>query len=420
VSAESTMWKRIICPEVLFGFASLSALLPYLFLDATSDNLLGDYATNLTYRPIWVWGAALLAFLAGCAGATATMTTSAVRNETRYALLSSKRVMLALLMFAVVAIVQVILAIQFLGVIPLLTFASGYSVEELHERLTDSPSGQFGLLTLTSFVLAALVVCLTTTKERWTSFIRFLVLLSLGLAVFIGLFLGKAQGYVIQLSLLLSACILLHGHPLNPILVKLGFRPLSQRTTVAIFVIGLIAFLFLFALTRSLRLGDAGSIFEVDLALQAPFQYLAWPLINTEEIVQHQGFGEPLDFGFFQGLLPYRFAERDEFLLSILAEPSSPVGLAGYAVWYGGLLGVVAYCAILGFALQAIYRTAPFSISAALIYAQASWALIAANLYNHFVNLIFFPLPALIYLVIVRLLALPEERHAAILNTRSS
>ena len=404
------MWKRLISPEILFTFASVSAVLPYLYFQAATENALRDYATNLTYIPLVLWAIALLAFLIGSLSASfilRPLLTASQYKAPRFAL-SNRKVTYMLGLVEVLAVIQIYFAIQFLGVIPLLAFSGGYNVEDLHEHLTDSPSGQFGLLTLTSFILTSVVICLLGSRKEWPRSTRLLAGLSLVTAAFIGLFLGKAQGFVVQLSLLLSASILIAGHPLNPLLTRFGIRSLSGRGTALVFAIVIMLVVFIFGITRSLRLGDETLVLAgLGVGLEFALRYLSWPLLNTEEIVQQQGvFGDRADFeNFFVGLLPYKLAERDDYFLSILAEPSSPVGLVGHVYWYSGILGLVGYCLILGFFMKAIFRNTTGSVAALLIYAQACWGLAAANTYNHFVTLIFFPLPAVLYLLIARVLA---------------
>ena len=67
--------------------------------------------------------------------------------------------------------------------------------------------------------------------------------------------------------------------------------------------------------------------------------------------------------------------------------------------WDTGLWGIIPFCIICGALTQYMYWRAFSRYAALLTYAFMAWALFSAPLYNHFLNLVFLPLPAVVFFV---------------------
>ncbi|HWF65769.1 MAG TPA: O-antigen polymerase [Acidobacteriaceae bacterium] len=387
------MWRKIFRPEVIFLLGTLQALLPYVLaaIGATPpevNSLLSDY-------PLFIWIIGYACFWIGT-----RLAPRDIPDGVSPPVAVSMSILKGSLVILILAgLVEMYGLIRLYGGIPLLAFASGQlDVNDTNSIQTQSGFGQVGLAALTVFLLIG-VVCLIAIKARQENLrVARWTLSALLFTLFMSAFNGKRQGILMCVAILVSCSVIAFGSPFA--LVR-GFFPLKLKKRGTVVLSILLALVVLKAISglASLRTsGDVTRSATAELAL-----YYEWPILNMSvQSRDAQGFG-PSEFkplGPFQTLLPAKLSFLDDSVFG--TEPprfeiSSPSGFYERLQWDLGLWGIIPFSLLCGVFTQWMYHRAFRSHAALLTYGFMAWALFSAALYNHFLNLLFLPLPALIF-----------------------
>lgn len=398
--------RRFFAPEILFLLGTLQAVFPYLFWVGEGSSL--NYIFEMTWGPGIIYLIGLFSFLIGARLAGRIQ----VKSEHRFFYLDSLRsgkLFLVNVTLCGLLVVQIVQLTRVYGTIPLLAFISGdLDINDANESLEGSALGQMALLQLTLLMLNAIVTLIILKRLRNHSFRPFSLDLLLPAALLVVGFTmgGKRQGLFMAIFFAFTALVL-HGSELvNRLLAKLMIRGWAMRTGVYVCapLIALCFFQFL---------GMARSGRSATLGLRESFFYLELPLINLEYQYELIGLG-PDTFapqGLLKSLVPRRIQENligdgATFDWPLKLEPTASAGFYGDLHWHTGLLGICLFTCFAGWISRFCYERAQTSLAALLCYCQIVWTLLSCHSYNHFLNLVFIPLPAICYILLATVIRL--------------
>ena len=396
------MWRKLFDPEILFLIGTIQALFPYILWQ--SQGLNESYRYEITALPIVIWSIGYFSFWLGArfVRKKKLITLESIQN------VSLKKIKLATRITISAIIFQVILAVQVYGILPIYGYTTGeITVSETNDLQRESGFGQFGILSSSLFFLNGLILLLiikslkSGQKPSYTFFIAVLV------EVIGGLIAGKRQSLFITITFIICGLSVYFNDPAKPFLKFIGL-PKSWFLRILIGAGTLALLVYVFGYISSLRTGNIErSGFEEILG------YLQLPLINLESQCEQIGIG-PYKYNLFypiSSLFPYRLYELVAPPLNELPyrpEPTIGAGFYGSLHWGLGFPGVVFFSFLFGFVSKYFYRKSfNKNIFHLLIYCQISWTLLAAHSYNHFFNLIFLPLPAILFAIACKLFFIP-------------
>lgn len=388
------MWRRIFRPDVLFLVGSLQGVFPYaLFL---TDSVPDTITSMLSYYPLVMWAIGYLCFWAGTflvrrhgpAGA---------HHETRLSFRALKRAMGSL---CVLSLLEMVGLTKLYGGVPLLMFASGAaSVNDTNNAEAASGFGQVGAALLTLHLLVSVLVVFLV-KARQTRQSRGMVLRWLGLvgpiAFLLCVFNGKRQGLFMYAVIVAVASTLSLGSPVEVFRASGKQRAGKWRTVLTVAVCALLALPVISGFANLRNNGRTTNSGWEELEA-----YYLFPTVNmSRQCIEAGGFG-PANFnpvGALAALLPKKLLSPDlDYTAIPKVEPTSPSGFYERLQWFTGLWGVVVFTFFCGACSQWMYDLAPRSSAALLTYGFIAWALFSAPIYNHFLNPLFLPVPAIVF-----------------------
>lgn len=396
------MFFRLFNPSLLFFFGYIQAISPYFFRIFGSSEF-DIYGVEPTYLPLYIWTTAFIAFALG------VKISGNIAGIVNYRSVGNpkgiKKLRLIILLLAGALIFEIIWSIQLYGSIPILSFITGYDISMVNERQQDSSYGQLGLLTLSVFTLNGIIALYMSNQVKSKKIFKIILYFSLILIIFASIYQGKRQGLFINICLAAFCSTAITNNPFNGYLKMFDFAPKSNKKTLFYVLISIFIAIIFIGYISKIRIGDeVDSIFMVGFNEVA--RYLSFPLINFETQVLQSGLG-PGSFSLlavFGSFIPSKSMEQFSDLIPSggipSAEPTAGSGFIGVISWYLGLPGVVFFCLIFGYICGVLYRKSRLNRLSMLIYGQVVWTLVAAHSYNHFLNLIFIPLPALIFFII--------------------
>jgi hypothetical protein len=395
-------WRYFVKPEILFLVGAVQANLPYL-LWQFGYPVSKAYRFDITYMPLCLWFFGYLAFYLGT-GFVSFCLCKKVYGCNNVILFRIHQGNYRFCVFSVIVALglQIYFACRLYGVLPILAFFSGYDVGILNATQESSGFGQLGLLILTCFTLNALVLIGVVSSIKSTGWNRKLLWIAFIVAAFGSLFSGKTQGFFILCCMLFTGAAITGANPVNMLLKRFGFREFSRRR-VAI-VIGCLLFLLvlLHGFTRHIR-SRANDEFTIVSSISSVGDYLAWPLMNMEKQISVSGLsgGQSDASGLLLGILPYKmqksFMAEHEITPIPRLQKSSPSGFLSKLHWYLGFWGMMVSLFVIGVVCKCIYVQSRKSLFCILAYGQIAWTLIAAHSYNHFLNLMFLPVPIIAF-----------------------
>lgn len=389
------MWRTVLRPEVLFLIATVQALMPYLFfaLWGTPEG----FHFQLSYYPMAIWIIGYLCFWIG----TRLGPRNVVRKVRRTIPISFSILKTSLVCLLLISVVEMVGLIQVYGGIPLLGFASGeFDVDSTNSAQSQSVFGQVGAAALTVYLLIG-VITLIAIKAKWEK--ERITRWTIGPLLFtllLSAFNGKRQGMLMCIFVIATCSTLVFG---NPVELLSSFVPLKMRKRGNMVIALVLAVLIMESLSGLVALRTLGTYKKS--ASEGLILYYEWPIMNmSQQSIEAGGFGpyELKPLAVFASLLPAKVSLEGSGLESEVPRivPSSPSGFYEKLQWNTGLWGVIPFCVFCGILAQYTYRLA-FSRNAALLtYAFMAWALYSAPLYNHFLNLMFLPLPAVIFFAV--------------------
>ncbi|AFY32516.1 O-antigen polymerase [Calothrix sp. PCC 7507] len=387
------MWRKIVSPEVLFLLGTLQALSPYIIWFIQGPN--ESYNYEITYLPLVIWSTGYFFFWLG---------TRIFKPKLDYispdiVKISFTTLNRIILILSTLIIIQIIGIVGTYGFLPIFEFFSGnININDVNNNAVETGFGQLGVFVVSLFFLNGLLLSLVIKSVELNVKLYFFFVVNLLIAAFGTLITGKRQGLFILIFYLFSGLSIRFNSPLKTFINIFGFRISKQLQTLLYFLIPVILIYFM-GFMASLRIGSGYQISGTDETIN----YLQWPLINLEAQCEQAGLG-PYKFNpvyTFVGLLPYRLYETYVMNndLPILPEQSSPVGFYGGLHWGLGIVGVIIFSFIFGMISKYFYSKSFSSLSHLLVYSQITWTLITSHTYNHFLTLVFLPLPALCFLI---------------------
>ena len=392
---SSTSWATIVRPELLFLIGGVFGISSYVKWFLFGKNL--DYSYSITGIPAVYWVVGYLSFFVG----SMKWLPIRVRRVQRPLIGSVDRWRTnGLLVVLLVGLaIQIYLIFSLYGGIPLLLFFSGdLDVESVNQAQLSSGFGQIGFLFVTLILLQGMLL-IEIIRANAAGVPRPIRILSLVFFIFLlHLSAGKRQGIFIATAFIVCGLSLSIGNPFAAFLRAIGLQ--VTRFRVIGFFVAIIAILFAaFEITGSIRTGSESEHQGLEL-----FTYVELPLINLEAQSEQMGLTpNRLDISaIFVTLLPAKI--RDEVMRGIrlptLPEPTAPTGFFGSVQWFGGLTFAALFALLAGLICKWLYVKSRDSLAALLCYSQISWALLSAHTYNHFLNLVFVPLPMGAFLVV--------------------
>ncbi len=384
------MLRKILAPEMLFLLGTLQAISPYLLWSFQGLN--PSYHYEVTYLPLIIWGTGYICFWIG----TKIVKNSRFLQAQSIVHISLNDLKIITIFFIFISIIQIILAIRLYGVLPIYGYITGTSnVFEINDIQHESGFGQLGLFSLSLFFVNGLLLIWLFKLNEANAKINFIFLCLLLIEIFGGLMAGKRQGLLITMMFLLCGFSIYSDRPLKQIL-KIFYIPTSKVMRIVIPGFSLFLIVLFMGVLSSVRTGNDSQLSGFEDILN----YLQYPLINLESQCQQIGL-EPNKYNFLYpllSLLPNKVYEGLQAIdLPIRPEPSIGAGFYGNLHWGIGIIGVVIYSILFGSISKYFYKKSFTSLSHLLVYCQISWTLLSAHTYNHFLNLIFLPVPGIIF-----------------------
>jgi oligosaccharide repeat unit polymerase len=193
------------------------------------------------------------------------------------------------------------------------------------------------------------------------------------------------------------------------------FRRAANRKTGLIIglVVGVIGFQLVGMLASLRTLGQ-----NQRSGLEEVLSYYEYPGMNIEEqcrVANGLGPWEMKPLGMARFLLPFKLLKSEDLFGDYppTIEPSSPSGFYQLLQWDLGPIGIIMFSLLCGIVTQHVYQHAHRDNAALLTYCLIAWALFSSALYNHFLNLLFLPLPAFLFWSMSSALRLLDRRKRA-------
>jgi oligosaccharide repeat unit polymerase len=406
------MWKLFFTPEILFLMGMLQSLFPYIIWYVHGLNKSYFYTT--TYIPVFIWVFGYLFFLIGAAF---VKDPKPVFDENFQPIsidffkkIKWNKFNLVLISIFGLTCIFIFQAIKIYDGIPLLQYANETAtVSDANDIQTNAGGGQFGVLLVLLLFLNSLIVMFII-KNFESGRQDTLIFLAIAFVeIFGSLMAGKRQGIMITLMFILCGLSLRFQDPLKPIAKIMGIPSNKLIKFLILIAIGSLM-VWLMGAMMGLRNGNAGSASGTDEILT----YLELPLINLESQCEAIGFGfDQKSFLYpFVHLLPYTLTQG--MMLSIKdlpfhPEPTASAGFYGELHWGFGIYGIIVFSFIAGLICKYLYSRSSSSIFHFLAYCQISWTLISAHSYNHFLTLMFIPVPVFIIFVFSKIIDDPTK-----------
>ena len=392
--ALNPMWQFLFRPEVLFGLAAIQGLLPYAVWWSGLDS--APESVNFTYLPVVIWIIAYVAFLLG------TATSRRLYADCQYDVAPKKRkVSTFAWITAGLIVVQLAGVTAIYGTLPILSFLSNdgrLNVNDVNNLQETSGLGQIGFIAACNVVFNGAILlrllCHLDRRERVSAGTIGLLAISM-LSALYG---GKRQGLLIT-AVYLTCGLSLYARSPVVALAVMSKLPLKAKNLALVFIaFAVFGFVSLVGYLSTARNQGARGRSGVEETLA----YLEYPLLNLERQTQSTGLG-PYKYDLLYPILPLIPFKMQQALADRLIPPpvkpvvTSPSGFFERLQWGWGPIGIALFCFVAGAYSMRLYHRSKVSVMALLIYCQCAYVLLSAYAYNHFVNLVFFPLPALIF-----------------------
>jgi oligosaccharide repeat unit polymerase len=386
------MWRKFFSPELLLLIGTFQALSPYVLWAIQGLN--PNYQYELTYLPIFIW---ILGYVCFCLGAK-IIKNKRLDNYGNSIKIDMAHLKIITTIVLFVIIIQIFQVIQVYGTLPLYGYATGaIDVNTVNELQKESGFGQLGIFTISLFFLNGLLLALLIKSIETNQKINWFFLFASTIEIFGTLISGKRQGILIYIVYILCGLSIRFNNPLTTLL-KTFKLPSNKILRLTIFISGFTLLLFAIGFISSLRGGRGIERSGIDEIMD----YLQFPLINLEAQCQQIGLN-PYKFNFVYpliSLLPFKLFENFALANSDLPfrpEPTIGAGFYGNIHWGLGIIGIALYSFLFGLVSKYFYQNSFKRLSHLLIYCLISWTLLSAHTYNHFLNLIFIPVPAILF-----------------------
>jgi hypothetical protein len=196
------MWRKILCPEVLFLLGTLQALSPYILWYVQGPN--DVYIYKISYLPSFIWIVGYLFFLLGTRffkykryNITPTIISITFNNLNRITFVVSALI-----------VIQIIGIIQSYGFLPILEFFSGnVNINDVIAKSIETGLGQLGAFFVSLFFLNGLLLSIVIKAVESNKKLPWFFVFNLLVAIFGTLITGKRQGLFILLFFLFSDSI---------------------------------------------------------------------------------------------------------------------------------------------------------------------------------------------------------------------
>ena len=409
-------WFSLFHPVVLFGLGAFQAIFPYI-LWMFGYPRLESYQVEISYEPVLLWFLALGAFVFGSfyEEAIREKRVSASFFANDFNRIDLVRVTLLGYVLLPLVVFQLFLIAGLYGEIPIVGFATGLDIDSVNLQQSQSGLGQLGLLQISIATLGAILFATLAAPNNWSLANKILAICIILILVIATTFQGKRQGLAMEVMSFVFACIATGSHPANRLFEKLGLRRLGFVGTCSLISIGVVILVILMGTLGSLRLGE-GLGFSFFGGVDELIRYLSLPLINMEWMLSVTEWRDNAfdPAALLVSLLPYKIWEGileglsgyelwAKFLGGLLGEPmpriepTASAGFFGAVYWYTGKFGIVLFCGAVGAVSKRFYLRSRSDLFSMLVYSQFCWTLFAAHTYNHFLNLIFIPVPVLCF-----------------------
>jgi oligosaccharide repeat unit polymerase len=389
------MWKIFFKPEILFLIGTLQALSPYIIWSFYGLNKSYSYTT--TYIPVIIWTTGYLSFWFG----TKFIKNTELFQSNLLQQVNWNRFNFVLLLTLMLSCICIAQSILLYGGIPLAQYASNtVTVGDINEIQKDATAGQLGFLSSLLFFLNSLILLLII-RDFDSGKKHTLVLFAAAfIEVFGGLMAGKRQSLLITSLFVLCGLSLRYSNPLEAIMTMINI-PSNKLIRFSVLAIMASLFVWMMGSMFALRTGNINSDYS---GANEIMTYLEFPLINLESQCEIIGFGFTQNNFFypFNGLLPYGMTQ--DFLSSTSSlprypEPTAGAGFYGALHWGLGINGTIFFSFISGMISKFFYNRSSHNIFYLLAYCQITWTLISAHTYNHFLTLLFIPVPVFVLLL---------------------
>ncbi|MEA5566421.1 O-antigen polymerase [Anabaena sp. UHCC 0399] len=388
------MWRTIFTPEILFFFGMIQALSPYILWNLQGLN--PSYHYEITYLPIVIWVIGYVSFLIG------TKIIKTNRNSKVNLLvkisLNDLNFITKILIF--LSIVQILLAIKLYGVIPIYGYVKGTAnVLDINSIQREAGFGQLGFLSVTLFFINGILLIWTLklNEIRGKANIWFLCILMI--EIFAGIMAGKRQSLLMTI-MFLSCGLSIYYNNFLVYIFNIIYIPRNPVLRLILSIMGLVFIVTLIGILGSLRTGSNSD----DSGIDQIITYLQLPLINLEAQCRDIGLiPEKTNLLYpLLSLLPKKIYEGlifDEIDFPIRPEPTIGAGFYGTIHWGTGIIGIIIYSLIFGLISKYFYKGSFNNLLHLLVYCQISWTLFSAHTYNHFLNLIYLPIPTVVFVI---------------------
>lgn len=310
--------------------------------------------------------------------------------------ISRLKFIISIILFVI--IVQIFRATQIYGTLPLYGYITGdIDVNTVNELQQNSGFGELGMLSVNLFFLGGLLLSLIIKSIEINQEINWFFLFASTIEILGTLISGKRQGMLIYIIYILCGLSIRFNEPLTALL-KILKLPNNKILRLIILILGFVLLVFAVGFISFLRV-DKGVEHS---GINEIMNYLQFPLINLESQCQQIGLN-PYKFNFVYpliNLLPFKLF--DTFALANIdlpfrPEPTIGAGFYGTIHWGLGIIGIALCSFLFGSVSKYFYQNSFKRLSHLLIYCPISWTLLSAHTYNHFLNLIFIPIPAILF-----------------------
>ncbi|MBO1070540.1 MAG: oligosaccharide repeat unit polymerase [Dolichospermum sp. DEX189] len=386
------MWRKIFSPELLFLIGTFQALSPYILWAIQGLN--PNYQYELTYLPIFIWMFGYICFFLGAK----IIKNKRLDNHDNSIKIGMTRLKIIITIVLFVVIIQIFQVIRIYGTLPLYGYATGsIDVNTVNELQKESGFGILGMFSINLFFLSGLLLALLIKSIEINQGIKWFFLFASTIEILGNLISGKRQGLFIYIVYILCGLSIRFNRPLTTLL-KIVKLPSNKILRLITFISGFMLLVFAVGFISSLRVGIATERSGIDEIMD----YLQFPLINLEAQCNEIGLN-PYKFNFVYpliSLLPFKLFENFALANSDLPfRPEATIGAGFYGTihWGLGITGIALYSFLFGLISKYFYQNSFKRLSHLLIYCLISWTLLSAHTYNHFLNLIFLPVPSLLF-----------------------
>ena len=340
-----------------------------------------------------------------CLGVSISRILSVNKKEILW-IINEKRLKFSLLLSMLILIILIFQIIQMFGFIPLLVFNSTFDSAAMNEIIVEKSQGKFGMLNAISkvcFFLLLLYMATSSCRNRFINFFWCFIVISL--LIFAEIFLGKRQGFIIYVFVM----IYFFSHS-----AKIDFKKYIRKVFKGRYLFIFNGLIIAFGIMSAIRNDQSWEFFLKGYDEIA--RYLSYPFMNSTIIYSlDKNIWLPNDFiGFFTQLLPYSYQANLSTADTIPSyEPGIGLNLPTLATWSLGYLMASFFYFLLGLVSNIFYRKARNSLYARMIYGFIFWALIGSHTYNHILSIHYFILPLFVAICISAFLTTRTSRSNA-------